>query len=183
MNWASEFRAERRTDISDISATIRETVMMEDVVHTYLPSVQTRRNRIPCPFHNGKDYNLSFSETGYKCFVCGEAGDQIKFVSSLLQISRIEAMKRMNFDLNLNLPIGEYATAAQKTHISRNVKAAKERQEAMDAYKKRYGELMAEWIRLDNIRNNAYPMSDEWCDAIKKLPTIEHLLDELEEPK
>ncbi|MGH7618176.1 MAG: CHC2 zinc finger domain-containing protein, partial [Gemmatimonadaceae bacterium] len=52
---------------ADIVAIIGEYVKLKRVGNSF---------RGPCPFHHGKNDNFSVTTRGgYKCFVCGEAGD------------------------------------------------------------------------------------------------------------
>ena len=110
-----DFQPERKVEWSDIAQAIHETVTMDEVVRAYVPSATPRHHRIPCPFHNGKDYNLSYTPHGYRCFVCGASGDVVGFVKDACELAtRSDAMKRINQDFHLNLPIG----ANMDVHIS-----------------------------------------------------------------
>lgn len=64
-------------------------------------------DRMPCPFHNGKDSNLGVKNDFYHCFVCGKSGDVITFVQEYFGESFYNAMSRLNHDFRLGLPIGD----------------------------------------------------------------------------
>ena len=70
MDWEKAYKPERKANIEDIVAIIHDSVTMEDVLSVYSPSTPRRGHRCPCPIHNGKDFNMSYTDHGYKCFVC-----------------------------------------------------------------------------------------------------------------
>ncbi len=64
---------ERIRDAADLVAIIGESVKLRRVGHDF---------RGPCPFHGGKNPNLSVSTRNntYHCFKCGESGDVFTFL-------------------------------------------------------------------------------------------------------
>lgn len=178
MDWSKTFSPERKADWSDIAAAIRNNVTMEDVIRAYAPGLRTRNNRAPCPFHNGKDYNFSYTRSGYKCFVCGESGDVISFVKGIRDMpTRVDAMKRINADLRLNLPIDGTVNAEISADLAR-ARAERKRQEEENARRvDEYHALLDEWIRLDQTKRTADPASKEYADAVKRIDYIGYLLD------
>lgn len=148
--WDS-FRPERKADWEDIAQAIHDTVTMEEAVKVYAPGHPPRHNRIPCPFHNGKDYNLSFTPHGYKCFVCGASGDVIGFVKDICECStRSDAMRRINGDFGLNLPIDGEIDYSFSAEARKRREAAEKRQKEIEAWELRYNALMDAWCKLDN---------------------------------
>ena len=90
----------------DYAGIIKSSVAMHDVVERYTGQ-RIVRNRIRCPIHHGSDLNMRIYGKSYYCWVCHAAGDQIQFVQSVLGLSFQDAMKRLNEDFTLDLPIGE----------------------------------------------------------------------------
>ena len=90
----------------DYAGIIKQSVSMPEVVERYTGQ-RIVRNRIKCPMHNGADRNMRIYPKSYYCWVCHAAGDQIQFVQSVLGLSFQDAMKRLNEDFGLHLPIGE----------------------------------------------------------------------------
>ncbi len=185
MGILSDFREERKVDWSDIAAAIHETVTMDEVIAEYAPQLPTRNHRCPCPFHNGRDYNFSYTRYGYKCFVCGVSGDVVTFVKEVCELStRVDAMKRLNADLRLNLPIDGTINASQSAEMALRRKQAEEKQAAETEWWNTYHLLTDEWIRLDRIRRTADPTSDEYADAVKRIDYISYQIDSLpKEPR
>lgn len=180
MDWTSIYRPERKVEWSDIAAEIRETVTMEDVIHAYTPHIKTRNHRCPCPFHNGKDNNFSFTRTGYKCFVCGASGDVIGYVQNILNIpTRTDAMLQINHDLQLNLQLNEPQNEIQSAALALKRKAREEKEKAHAEWEETYHSLWADWIECDKIRMTADPESEEYANAVKRIDHLVYLLDNL----
>lgn len=69
-----------------------------DVVSHYVPLTTKGRNLVGlCPFHPDHDPSMSVSREKqmFKCFVCGEGGDAIKFVQKYENISWKEALEKV----------------------------------------------------------------------------------------
>ena len=90
----------------DYAGIIKQTVPMPEVAELYTGQ-RIVRNRIRCPIHHGSDLNMRIYGKSYYCWVCHAAGDQIQFAQSVLGLSFQDAMKRLNEDFGLHLPIGE----------------------------------------------------------------------------
>lgn len=61
-----------------------------------------------CCFHNERTPSLTFFRDGrFRCFGCGASGDSIAFTSLLFHENAAEALRRLNQDFSLHLPIDE----------------------------------------------------------------------------
>lgn len=175
-----DFRPEREASWEDIAQAIRESVSMDEVLAMYSPSTPRRHHRCPCPIHNGKDFNFSYTEHGYKCFVCGASGDVIGFVKEVCELAtRPDAMRRINADFRLNLPINCTLSAIQSVNLALKRKEAEEKRAAEQAWEDEYHRLTDEWIRLDKIKRTADPSSDEYADAVRNIDFVSFQLDML----
>ncbi len=185
MDWIKEYKRESKASWDDIAQAIHDTVTMDEIVKVYAPNPPPRHNRIPCPFHNGKDYNLSLMPHGYKCFVCGASGDAISFVKDLLSLStRGDAMRRINQDFGLHLPLDGEVSQQASEEFDRRRREARERERIRQEWWTQYHALMDEWIECDKIKRTADPMSDKWCNAVKRLEYVGYRLDVLpDEPR
>ena len=150
MVW--DYKPVRTASIEDIAQAIHDTVSMEEVVRFYLPGATIRHNRCPCPFHHGKDLNFSFTHNGYKCFVCGATGDVIGFVKDICECStRLDAMRRINSDLRLNLPVDGEINYQQSLELAKRRAEAEKKAAEQTAWDAEYNHLIAEYARLDGI--------------------------------
>ena len=185
MNWQTAYRPERVADWSDIAAAIRDAVTMDEVIRMYAPSTAIRNHRCPCPFHNGKDNNFSFTDHGYKCFVCGASGDAVGFVKDICQLKdRKSAMLRINADFCLNLPVSGTISAIQSANLALK-RAERDRKEKAHAeWEETYRSLWAEWIECDKAKRTADPESDAYATAVKRIDYVGYLIDNLpQEPR
>ena len=178
MDWEKIYHPVRKAEWSDIAEAIHDSVTMLDVVRMYTPDRTPRRNRIPCPIHNGKDYNFSFTSYGYKCFVCNASGDVITFVKEVCELStRVDAMKRINQDFHLGLPIDCEISLSENTRLKERRRIAAEKERIHTEWEDGLKKLWDEWARLDRMKLFSEPGSDEWQEAIKNMDRISYEID------
>ena len=103
--------------MTDYAEIIKSTIPIRDAVERYTGQ-RIYRNRIRCPIHHGSDYNMRIYPRSYHCFVCHATGDVIQFVQSVLGLSFSDAMKRLNDDFHLGLPIGTERNGTDRARIS-----------------------------------------------------------------
>ena len=150
MDW--NFKPTRQASWEDIAQSIHDTISMQEVVHFYLPGVTTRHNRCPCPFHHGRDPNFSFTQHGYKCFVCGVTGDVITFVKDICECAtRVDAMRKINSDFHLGLPVDGEIDYQQSMELAKRRAEAEKKAAEQAAWDAEYNHLIAEYARLDGI--------------------------------
>jgi len=156
---------------------IKARVPLLDLLHFY--GFDPVFNRMPCPFHNGKDRNMLVSNNFYKCFVCGESGDIFTFVQRYFGLDFNAACVKINDDFRLGLPIGKQLTWAEKNEARlreaerrRKAEAKRQRQQALeDAYEK----ALSEFTACDTILLRCAPVSpatgfsDVFCWAAKNI--------------
>lgn len=89
---------------NDIFDQARERLDIQEVAARY--GVQVGRGgKALCPFHNDRHPSMSFKGNRYRCFVCDIGGDSIDLAARLLNLSPVEALRRLNSDFLLGLPI------------------------------------------------------------------------------
>lgn len=184
--WMKLFRPERKVEWSDVAQTIRESVTVEDVLTTYCPGIHIRNRRCPCPIHHGQDFNFSFNDHGYTCFVCGSSGDVIDLVKAVCELAtRADAMKRINLDMRLNLPLaGEAATGGMSDELKRKREEAEAKRKALWEWHERYEALWDEWAELDKIIHDSLSSVEDKAAAVEKQQIVEYKIDNLpEEPR
>lgn len=75
---------------------IKASLTMRELLGMYGLARNSRHNRIPCPIHDGKDRNFSFTDFGFKCFVCGAEGGLVHFVELYRGLSFEAALEEIN---------------------------------------------------------------------------------------
>lgn len=122
-----------------------------------------KHNRMPCPIHNGKDDNLRVKEHCYTCFVCGSKGDVIKFVQEYFGLSFDEAIKKINEDFSLGLPIGEKMDSRKKMALARDAferrKVQNEKEARLKKLETEFWSAFDEYARLDKQMMEYRPKS------------------------
>lgn len=161
----------------DTAFRIKQAVTMGQAVQMYV-SAKPKKDRIPCPIHNGKDYNFWFNDTHFKCFVCGASGDVISFVQKLFNLSFSDSCKKLDNDFGLGL----YKKVKFSDYM--NIKKAEQKQKDDEKLRKKHNEeywnLFKKWVELDNA-TKIKPINDEqaslYAKALGEKESIEYLLD------
>ena len=92
---------------------VRERVTAEDAARRYGLDVD-RHGKALCPFHADRHPSMSFKNGYYRCRVCNVGGDSIDLTARLLELTPLEAVKRLNTDFALGLPIDAPPTKAER---------------------------------------------------------------------
>lgn len=168
-------------DLSEYAQIIKDRVTMDDIVGGYFPNPHPRYKRIPCPLHGGKDYNFSYNRKFYKCFVCGQSGDVIKFVQTHFNISFADAIKKINRDFNVGLPIDGDLDANTIQSLQREAERRKAEREAREregeAAVARYHAAMDRWVALDRALREGHPGDPAYDTAERDIAKANYLLD------
>ena len=158
-------------------------------VFEYYGLQPNRKGFICCPFHNEKtpSFKVYKGNGGYHCFGCGEHGSVIDFVMRYFDLSFKEAIKKLNDDFNLGLPIGEKLDRRKKLDIAkRSFKARQEREKKKAEYNrlKNNREIaLDDWVRLDKQKMKYKPKTQNedlhplFVEAIINLPHAEYRLE------
>lgn len=160
MEWG--YKRERLATVDEIAESIHANVTIEDALNEYVPGIQIRHRRCPCPIHNGKDYNFSFTDTGYKCFVCNASGDVISLVKEVCELStRVEAMKKICDDFRLPVNFHAEISTEASAKVNKMREAAEKKRKAKAEWEAQYQKALNEWIELDKIVMNTPWDSEE----------------------
>lgn len=160
---------------------------MRMAIDLYVPLPAPIRDRIPCPIHNGKDYNLRFSDNLYHCFVCGDGGDVIRFVQHIFNLDFNATIEKINVDFNLQLPISGKLTMRDMREARKQaiiITAERLQKEAQKkAMETRYNALCDEYARLDKNRIIYAPKDPDeephplYMEAIQNIERQQYLID------
>ena len=143
---------------------------MDDVVGMYAPDPPPRNRRIPCPIHNGQDYNLAYNAHNFHCYVCNEGGDVISFVRGVCGLKdRKEAMIRINDDFHMNLPINKHVTSAESRVLQERRKAVQEREAEGKRLMTMYHAALDHFTFLDILMRDFDPKTMQYAYACKRI--------------
>ena len=82
----------------------KDSVTILDAVKLYIGE-PNRAGFICCPFHHEKTPSMKLYDRNFHCFGCGAGGDVIDFVKMLFNLDPLEAVKKLNDDFRLGLPL------------------------------------------------------------------------------
>lgn len=175
--------------MNNFAEQIRSAVDMPSVLAYYGLSDGTTQ-RIPCPIHDGKDKNFAVFHNGFRCFVCGAHGSVIDFVMQYFNLPFVDALKKINDDFRLGLPIGvclseeEQAEADRKSRRMREAMNARKRER--EAVQNRYQRALDRYITLDILKAENAPtgikdgISAEYALACREIDRAAYELEEAE---
>lgn len=78
-----------------------------------------RSNFIQCPFHAERTASLKLYDNSWHCFGCGLGGSSIDFTAKLFDLSPLDAVRKMNVDFNLALPLDKPPSKEQQKAVQR----------------------------------------------------------------
>ena len=167
---------------------IRESVEMKDVARKYGLTIK-HSGFATCPFHTEKTASLKIYNNGkgWHCYGCGAGGSVIDFVMRFFNTGKAEAIKIINSDFSLNLPLKHNSTWREREMLRRRMREAEDRianeRKAFHAEKEEYNLLMDKYVWADIIIAALKPMTPEdeiydiYKDAVNERMIIEYKLD------
>ena len=173
--------------IMNYADEIKQRVSMIEILKYY--GIETNgSNFCRCPFHHEKSASFKAypGSRGFYCYGCNESGSVIDFVMKFFGLSFGDAIKKINEDFSLGLPIGEKLDRRTQLEIN---KAAFERKRKIEEEKKRkeqiendYWTAFDEWKRLDDNKRNyapktpTEPLHPLFVEALKNIAGAEYNL-------
>ena len=175
-------------DYVNYAEVVKAKVSVPSVIDRYLPDARPVHNRIPCPIHNGTDRNLLIHNDHFYCFVCNEGGDAIRLVRHIFGCDFMTALKRLNEDFALNLPLGTKPTDAKRTELKRSyAERLKKKQEEQDKAERQYEhylDMIGLLRTVEMICEHEAPQlpwdewSPDWCTAMRLRTELKEELEE-----
>lgn len=155
---------------------ILSAVTMRSVFNMFCPNIEPdRAGRCPCPIHGGKknSFKIYDDTNSFYCFACGSAGDPIKFVSLLEDISYGQAIQSIATAFGISLH--KNPTKAETARLKKARRIAdliieidKKEQASLEPLTQKKGELIQEIIDIQNILQT--------ITSLKKYPYEEYAL-------
>ena len=166
---------------------IKQRVSMIEMLRHY--GIETNRSGF-CRCHFHQERSASFKAypgaRGFYCFGCHESGSVIDFVMKFFDLSFGDAIKKINEDFSLGLPIGEKLDRRKQLEMQKQAFLRKREMNAKKAEQERlenaYWEAFDEWKRLDDNKRNYAPKSPTeplhplFVEALKNIAGAEYKL-------
>ena len=181
-NW--DYKREVAATVSDIAEVIHASVSIADALSVYCPHLTPRHNRCPCPIHNGTDYNFTFNEHFFKCFVCNESGDVVSLVKGVCELpTRLDAMKRICDDFHLPVNFRTTITHEVSAKVNQARQESERKRKAREEWEEEYHRILDQWIELDKLVDSIPWDSEEniarLCKAKEEKAKVGYMLDEI----
>lgn len=177
--------------IRDIADEIKRSVSMDDVARHY-GFTPNRGGFIACPFHSEKTPSLKiYTEPGrgWNCYGCGLGGSVIDFVIALFGLEFVDAIRKINDDFRLSLPLDRKQTLKEKLESEKRHREIEAERKKADAEKQAHNDLYHglwdEYARLDKQRMENTPQSPDdeinplYVEAVTRIRHVEYLIDSL----
>ena len=163
----------------DFATQIKARVTMSEICQMYGIEVN-HAGFAKCPLHSEKTNSLKIypGDRGWHCFgACGEGGSVIDFVMKFFGLDLIGAVRRINDDFGLGLPLDREQSEEERKEASRIAYQRRqelaERKRAHEAVLDRYYNALTAWVDADTTaEENApegilEPISDVYASAVK----------------
>ena len=172
----------------DYAEKIKSMISMPEMMEHYGFSLN-RSGFCKCPFHSERSASFKAypGSRGFYCYGCNESGSVIDFVMKFFGLSFGDAIKKINEDFSLGLPIGEKLDRRKKLEMNRQAFMRKRAVEAEKSERERlenaYWTAFDEWKRLDtNKRKYApetpvEPLHPLFVEALKNISGAEYRLE------
>ena len=123
----------------EIKDIILENVSMQDILDKY--NIKIYKNKFCCPFHNDTVPSAKAYDNSFFCFACGKSGDIIQFVRDYFNLSFRDALRKINYDFNLNLDLNKVSSDELKKIEEQNRINKIKKEQKEQAYRNKMLEL------------------------------------------
>lgn len=134
--------------MTDVFKTVREHVSAQEAACRYGLTFD-RRGWALCPFHADTTPSMSFKDGRFRCWACNESGDSIDFTARFFGLPKMDAVKRLNEDFMLGLPIGQPMTKADRKQAERRRELA-ETEKAFNEWRMQLANRLDRCCRVAN---------------------------------
>lgn len=149
-------------------ARIKQTVTTRQAAERYGLSVN-RSGMAKCPFHADHNPSMKVDERFY-CFGCHATGDVIDFTSRLFGLSPYVAAKKLESDFGIG-------TESEPRPCRKRAEPAPDRERLCIFVLREYLRHLRIWQLRYCPEKPGDPIHPRFAEAMKALPTINHLLD------
>lgn len=173
--------------VLDVFEECRERVSARQVAEFYGLGID-RTGRAHCCFHSPDRHpSMAFKGNGFRCWSCGAHGSSIDLVSQLYGLDALGAVRRLNDDFHLGLPIDRQQTPQERTKTARAAAKRRELSDTAKAFEKWRGAMLDKLtavFRMAHLTMKAIEtpadldrLTDAQALAIREQAYIEHLSD------
>lgn len=121
----------------------------------------SRKNKCRCAFHDDTKPSMQVYDDGVHCYSCGAHTDVIGLAEQLYSVNTAEAI-RITAELAGIAAVSDTKEYAERARTARM--KAKQRDTTIEALKRSYDKLLAEFVRLEQNKSEYAPRSPNDTD-------------------
>ena len=164
--------------MTDVFRAVRERVSAQEAARHYGLTFD-RRGWALCPFHRDKHPSMSFRNGRFRCWVCDLSGDSIDLTGRLLGLDAMGAVRRLNADFGLALPLDRQPTQAEKDAARRRAALA-EAHRAFEVWRQGFILQLSAACREAHLAlQRGGELTEREAEAVKLQAVFEHYSDVL----
>ena len=152
--------------------TVKQTVTTRQAAERYGLSVN-QSGMTRCPFHEDHNPSMKVDDRFY-CFGCGASGDVIDFTARLFGISLKDATEKLAEDFGINS-----RPPTQSDIHTLHAEPPRDRERLCICGLREYLRYLRIWQLRYHPERPGDPIHPRFAEAMKALPTVNHLLDSL----
>ena len=126
----------------------------------YYGFIANRAGFISCPFHADRTPSLKLHPASWKCFSCSEGGSVIDFAGKLFGLSPPEAVRKLNDDFSLGLPLTAPMTDEERVQAKKEAdqrQFVRQSEQEFEEWKRRLLRRLAVCLRIADDAAEAAP--------------------------
>ncbi len=150
--------------------TVKQTVTTRQAAERYGLSVK-QSGMTKCPFHEDHNPSMKVDDRFY-CFGCHATGDVIDFTARLFGISLKDAAKKLAEDFGGNL-----SPPTKANNPKHDAEPSHDRERLCICVLRDYMRYLRIWQLRYRPEEPGDPIHPRFAEAMKALPTVNHLLD------
>ena len=150
--------------------TVKQTVTTRQAAERYGLSVN-QSGMTRCPFHEDHNPSMKVDDRFY-CFGCGASGDVIDFTARLFGISLKDATEKLAEDFGINS-----RPPTQSDIHTLHAEPPRDRERLCIRILREYLRHLRIWQLRYQPEKPGDPIHPRFAEAMKALPTVNHLLD------
>ena len=149
--------------------TIKAAVTLRHAAETY--GLRVLRNGMTCcPFHEDRHPSMKLNKDYFFCFGCGASGDVIDFTARLFGLSPYAAAQKLETDFGID-------AETKLLPFPNHAEPSRDRERLCICVLREYLRHLCIWQLRYRPEEPGDPIHPHFAEAMKALPTVNHLLD------
>ena len=148
---------------------IKAAVTLRQAAETY--GLRVLRNGMTCcPFHEDRHPSMKLNKDYFFCFGCGASGDVIAFTARLFGLSPYAAAQKLETDFGID-------AETKLLPFPNHAEPSRDRERLCICVLREYLRHLCIWQLRYRPEKPEDPIHPRFAEAMKALPTVNHLLD------